>query len=66
MFYSKKLRTFREINHCFFSKKRGFSKGLYKSLNCGTGSFDNKKDVKKNLSYVSRKLKIKKKFIVMQ
>ena len=65
MFYSKKLRTFREINHCFFSKKRGFSKGLYKSLNCGTGSFDNKKDVKKNLSYVSRKLKIKKKLVLM-
>ena len=25
------------IKHCFFSKKNGFSKGIYKSLNCGRG-----------------------------
>ena len=40
MFFSKKLKKFENIQHCFFSKKNGFSKGLYKSLNCGIGSND--------------------------
>ena len=43
MFYSKKLKKFKNIKHCFFSKKNGFSKGIYKSLNCGRGSRDKKK-----------------------
>ena len=38
MFYSKKLKKFSELNHCFFSRKGGHSKGLYKGLNCGRGS----------------------------
>ena len=42
MFYSKKLKKFKEINHCFFSRKGGVSKGLYRSLNCGRGSNDKK------------------------
>tara|TARA_B100001057_G_C22724407_1_gene901072 strand:+ start:468 stop:1238 length:771 start_codon:yes stop_codon:yes gene_type:complete len=58
MFYSKKLKKFKNINHCFFSKKGGFSKGIYKSLNCGQGSKDNKKNIYKNLSLVSKKIKI--------
>ena len=33
MFFSKKLKKFKELNHCFFSRKGGFSKGIYKSLN---------------------------------
>ena len=45
MFFSKKLKSFKEINHCFFSRKSGYSKGLYKSLNCGRGSRDNKKNI---------------------
>jgi copper oxidase (laccase) domain-containing protein len=43
MFHSKRLSKFKKIKHCFFSKKNGFSKGLYKSLNCGKGSKDKKK-----------------------
>ena len=43
MYYSKKLKKFKNINHCFFSRKGGYSKGIYKSLNCGQGSRDNKK-----------------------
>ena len=61
MFYSKKLKKFKNIKHCFFSRRGGFSKGLYKSLNCGKGSKDNKKNILKNLNYVSKKMKIKKK-----
>ena len=54
MFYSKKLLKCKKITHCFFSRKGGFSKGIYKSLNCGKGSKDNQKDVVKNLSLVSQ------------
>lgn len=60
MFFSKKLKKFKEINHCFFSRKGGFSKGLYKGLNCGRGSKDNKSVILKNLNYVSKKMKVKK------
>ena len=65
MFYSKKLKKFKKIKHCFFSKKGGFSKGLYKSLNCGKGSKDNKKDISKNLNYVSQKLSVKKNNLIL-
>ncbi len=58
MFYSKKLKKFKNIKHCFFSRKGGFSKGIYRGLNCGKGSRDNKKVVYKNLSFVSKKMKI--------
>ena len=43
MFYSKKLIKFKEIKHCFFSRRGGFSKGLFSTLNCGKGSGDSKK-----------------------
>ncbi len=43
MFYSKKLKKIKQIKHCFFSRKNGFSKGIYKGLNCGRGSKDKKK-----------------------
>ena len=45
MYFSKKIKKFKKIKHCFFSKKGGFSNGLYKSLNCGEGSFDKKKNI---------------------
>ena len=59
MFYSKNLKNLKKINHCFFSKKGGFSKGIYKSLNCGKGSKDNKKNILKNLQKVSEKVGVK-------
>jgi len=58
MFYSKKLKKFKKVKHCFFSRKGGFSKGIYRSLNCGKGSKDNKKNIFKNLSFVSKKIRI--------
>ena len=58
MFYSKRFKKFKNINHCFFSRKGGFSKGIYHSLNCGKGSKDKKKNVYKNLLIVSKKMKI--------
>ena len=56
MFFSKKFLTFSNINHCFFSKNGGISKGIYSSLNCGLGSKDIKGNVLKNLEIVSKKI----------
>ena len=56
MFFSKKLQKFENLKHCFFSRKNGFSKGHYESLNCGLGSGDKKENVLKNLNLVSKKI----------
>ena len=56
MFKSKKLDKFKRIEHGFFNRKGGFSKGIYKSLNCGIGSKDKIKDVKKNIEKVCLKI----------
>ena len=56
MFFSHKLKKYKNIKHCFFSRQNGFSKGLYKSLNCGLGSNDKKKDILKNLKFVGKKI----------
>ena len=67
MFYSRKLKKFKKINHSFFSRKKGFSKGIYSSLNCGYGSKDNKRNISKNLAYISKKIGINpKKLIIMK
>tara|TARA_A100001011_G_C14219427_1_gene803620 strand:- start:147 stop:908 length:762 start_codon:yes stop_codon:yes gene_type:complete len=56
---SKKLSKFSEISHGFFNKNGGVSKGIYKSLNCGIGSNDKKKNIKNNLQIVKSKLRTK-------
>tara|TARA_Y100000590_G_scaffold388755_1_gene463342 strand:- start:319 stop:1071 length:753 start_codon:yes stop_codon:yes gene_type:complete len=65
MILSKLLNQTNAVNHGFFNKKNGFSKGIYKSLNCGKGSFDNKKNVKKNLNYIKKKILSKKNNIAL-
>ena len=64
MFYSKKLSKFKNIKHCFFSRKYGFSQGIYKSLNCGLGSADKRENVLKNLEIVSKKIGCKKESLI--
>ena len=59
MFYSKNLKKIKKIKHCFFSRKGGFSRGIYKSLNCGKGSKDKKTNIEKNLNFVSKKVNVK-------
>jgi len=56
MFFSKKLKKFENIKHCFFSRKNGFSKDHYLSLNCGLESGDKNQNVLKNLNLVSNKI----------
>ena len=43
----------------------GFSKGIYKSLNCGRGSKDNKINILKNLNYVSKKMSVPKNKLIL-
>jgi len=64
MFFSKKFRKYKNLKHCFFSRKNGFSDGRYKSLNCGLGSKDKRKNIIKNLKYVSKKIGCKKNFLI--
>ena len=64
MFFSEKLSKFKNLKHCFFSRKNGFSKGIYESLNCGMGSNDKKENVIKNLEFVSNKIGCKKEFLI--
>ena len=58
MFFSNKLKKFKNVNHCFFSKNNGFSNGIYKSLNCGIGSNDKKNNIIKNLKFVSKTMQV--------
>ena len=64
MFFSSKLKKFKNIKHCFFSRKDGVSKGLYKSLNCSLGSNDQKKNVLKNLELISKKIGCRKESLI--
>ena len=53
------------MQHAFFNRKGGKSLGIFKSLNCGPGSSDNKKNVLKNLQIVQKKIKTKLKKIIL-
>ena len=64
MFYSKNLKKY-DIQHCFFSRKNGVSKGIFESLNCGLGGSDQIENVSKNLDIVSEKFNIKKKSLIL-
>ena len=64
MFFSKKLQKFKNIKHCFFSRKNGISTGNYESLNCGLGSNDKKENILKNLESVSKKIGCKKELLI--
>ena len=64
MFFSKKLQKFKNLKHCFFSRKDGFSEGLYSSLNCGLGSFDKKDKILKNLNLVCEKIGCRNDFLI--
>ena len=56
MFFSKKLKSSNNINHCFFTKNGGVSQGVYSSLNCGLGSGDKKENILKNLDIVAKNI----------
>ena len=65
MIRSKKLIKIKDLKHCFFNSIGGYSKNIYKSLNCGHGSKDNKKNIRMNLQIVRRKISKKAKNIFL-
>ena len=56
MIKSKKLSKKKNLEHGFFNRRGGESIGIFKSLNCGPGSSDSKKNVLKNIKIVSKKI----------
>jgi polyphenol oxidase len=62
---SKKLSRMKDLKHGFFNSVGGKSKDIYKSLNCGPGSKDNKLDIKKNLQIVRKNISKKAKNIFL-
>ena len=49
----------------FLIEKEVFSKGIYKSLNCGPGSKDKIKNIKKNIEKVCKKIGCNKKNLIL-
>jgi len=62
---SKKLSRIQNLRHGFFNSVGGKSKDIYKSLNCGPGSKDNKLNIKKNLQIVRKNISEKAKNIFL-
>ena len=59
------MTRFKNIKHAFFNRLGGKSTGIFKSLNCGPGSIDRKKNIIKNLQIVANKIKAKSKKIIL-
>ena len=59
IFYSRKINKIKDIKSFFFTRNNGQSKGIYKSLNCGLGSNDKKKNVINNIKIVAKKINSK-------
>ena len=65
MIKSKFISKYNNISHGFFNRLGGYSNGIYKSLNCGRGSNDIKKNINKNLIKVCKKIKCNKNKLVL-
>jgi len=65
MIKSKILSKAKNIKHGFFNQLDGKSKGIYKSLNCGFGSYDKKENILNNLKIVAKKINANSKKIVL-
>ena len=65
MIKSKSLKKFKKVKHGFFNRNGGKSKGIYKSLNCGIGSSDSKREVLENLKIVCKKIGIPDKKLIL-
>mgnify|MGYP001211606844 FL=1 len=65
MIKSKLISKYKNISHGFFNKLGGYSNGIYKSLNCGTGSKDEKININKNLRKVCKKIKCTKNKLIL-
>ena len=65
MIKSKLFAKHKNISHGFFNSLGGYSNGIYKSLNCGIGSKDNKININQNLKKVCQKIKCSRKNLIL-
>ncbi len=65
MIKSKLISKYQNISHGFFNKLGGYSDGIYKSLNCGIGSKDKKKNINRNLKKVCKKINCSKNKLIL-
>jgi len=56
MITDKTLLSYENIKHGFFTRKNGFSEGVFKGLNMRRGSADNPEHIEKNYQYVKNTL----------
>ena len=65
MFIFKETNKYPHIKYAFFSRKKGISNGIYKSLNCGLNSKDKKSNVLKNRIIALEKIGLNKKKLII-
>ena len=65
MFVYKEINKYPHITCAFFSRKKGISNGVYKSLNCGLNSKDKKSNVLKNRIIALEKIGLNKKNLII-
>ena len=65
MFIFKETNKYSHIKYAFFSRKKGISNGIYKSLNCGLNSKDKKRNVLKNRVIALKKINLNKKNLII-
>ena len=65
MFIFKEINKYQHINCAFFSRKKGVSNGIYKSLNCGLNSNDKKSNVLKNREIALKMIGLYKKKLII-
>ena len=65
MYVFNQIKKYKKIKCVFFSRRNGFSNGIYKSLNCGIGSKDKKKNVVKNRNLALKKIGLQRKKLII-
>ena len=65
MFVYKEINKYPHITCAFFTRKKGVSNGVYKSLNCGLNSQDKKSNVLKNRIIALKKIGLNKKNLII-
>ena len=65
MFVFKEIKKFSNIKCVFFTRNTGFSKWIYKSLNCGLNSKDKKSNILKNRYIALKKINLNNKKLII-
>ena len=65
MFIFEETNKYPQIKCAFFSRKKGISNGIYKSLNCGLNSKDKESNILKNRIIALKKIGLNKKELII-